>query len=447
MRNRAIFPAFFAIFSIACGAAPPPAPVGVSTAGMPASADVDPKSIVSLQIVESIPLETTLDHADDVVATDAAWLDMISHAKKSISLEMFYASSTSGDKLQPIIEAIAEAARRQVDVRLLFDSSFYEKNKDTEMALAMIPRVHVRLIDIHAKTTGVMHAKYFVVDDADTYVGSANFDGRALDHIQEIGVRVRNQDVARVIDQVFRADWRQAEDLDPHRGPTRSREGGPVEGFTTYAPKPLAFPLPPLPITISFGGESERVAPVVSPRRLMPEGYAVIDELPRLLDAIDHAKSSVDVQLLTYAVSTDDVTHKFTDLDDALKRAAARGVHVRLLVSDWNLDDDKIESLRELVRASKVDVAIFTIPAFSQGFIPYARVSHAKFMVVDGQVAWVGSSNWEESYFTRTRNVGVLVEGRKFAGKLDTIFEGDWGSKYSKEFDVNATYTPRKRDQ
>ncbi|MGH7329104.1 MAG: phospholipase D-like domain-containing protein, partial [Polyangiaceae bacterium] len=261
------------------------------------------------------------------------------------------------------------------------------------------------------------------------------------------GVRVRNPDVAHVIDQVFRNDWREAEDLDPHRGVANSRERGAVEGFTRFGPKPLALPLPTLPIPIKLADESEKVTPVISPRRLMPEGYAVLDELPRLLDAIDHAKSSVDVQLLTYAVSGEDVTHKFTDLDDALKRAAARGVHVRMLVSDWNLDNDKIESLRELVRGSKVEIEIFTIPPFSQGFIPYARVSHAKYMVVDGQVSWVGSSNWEESYFTSTRNVGLLVEGKKFAGKLDTIFETDWASKYAKAFDVNGTYTPRKRDQ
>src|SRR5690348_13610650 len=128
MRIRAIFPAFFAIFLMAaCGSAPTPTPVGVSTAGMPAAADADPKNALPLQIVESIPLETTLEHADDVAMTDAAWLDMIAHAKKSLSLEMFYASSTSGDKLQPVIEAIGEAARRNVDVRLLFDSKFYEK--------------------------------------------------------------------------------------------------------------------------------------------------------------------------------------------------------------------------------------------------------------------------------------------------------------------------------
>lgn len=446
IRNRAVFAAFSCAFVIACGSAPPPTPVGVSNAALaaPTIQEIPSSGAASLQLVESVPLETKLAH-DDVVRTDVAWLDMIEHAKRSLSLEIFYASSSSGDKLAPILEAIGAAARRKVDVRLLFDTKFYEKNKDTENALAAMPGVKVRLIDVHAKTNGVMHAKYFIVDDEDAYVGSANFDGRALDHIQEIGVRVKSKDVARVLDQVFRTDWREADDLDPKRGAPAIPTPSPMPAGTSYAQKPLALPLPPLPIAIMHGGEREEVMPVVSPRKLMPEGYATLDELPRIETAIDQAKTSIDVQLLTYTVNTDDITHKFNTLDDALRRAAARGVTVRLLVSDWNLDDDKIETLRELVRSSKVQVQIFTIPDFSQGFIPYARVSHAKFMVVDGHSAWVGSSNWEESYFTRTRNVGLVIEGKKFAGELDTVFEGDWASEYAKPFDVNKTYATRKR--
>ncbi len=452
MRNRAISTIFcgLSFFLAACGAKPAESPVGVSNAAFPtpSGAQNDGPVGASIELVESAPLETTLDHPE-IPNTDVVWLDMISHAKKSISLSIFYAASSSGDKVAPIIKAIGEAAMRRVDVRLLFDATFYEKNKDVENALAALPNVHVRLIDIKAKTNGVMHAKYFIVDDEDTYIGSANFDGRALDHIQEIGVRVKSKGIASVLDQVFRTDWRDAEDLDPKtQRPTATASASdarlaPGEGF---APKPLALPLPKLPVTIPHDGESEAVSLVVSPRKLLPEGYASLDELPKLEAAIDGAKTNVDIQVLTYNVNTDDITHKFTALDDAIRRAAARGVTVRLLVSDWNLDDDKIESLRELVRTSKVQVEVLTIPPYSQGFIPYARVSHAKYMVVDGTTSWVGSSNWEGSYFTRTRNVGLMIEGRSFARELDTVFEGDWSSKYAKVFDANATYATRKRN-
>jgi phosphatidylserine/phosphatidylglycerophosphate/cardiolipin synthase-like enzyme len=446
MRNTLVLSIIFAITG--CASTPPPTARAVSTTAT-STPSKSANETSSIEIVESAPLETTLDHPD-VPNTDQVWLDMMTHAQHSVSLAIFYASTQPGDHLEPVIQAIEAAAARHVDVRLLFDSSFYEKNRDVPDRLAKIPNVQVRLIDIKSRTKGVLHAKYFIVDDNDTYVGSANFDGRALDHIQEIGVRVHDRDIARTLDQVFRYDWREAEQLDPklpikQAGSNDVDVGAPMP--ESFAKRPLALPLPDLPATISHSGEATKVTPLISPRRLMPEGYAQLDELPRLVAAIESAKSNLDIQLLTYSIDTDDITHKFLALDDALRRADAHGVSVRMLVSDWNLDDNKIESLREIARSSKIKIDILTIPPFSKGFIPYARVSHAKYMIVDGRESWVGSSNWEESYFTRTRNVGLMIDGKKFSAELETIFESGWTSAYAKPFDANATYTPRKRTE
>ena len=440
----------FALFSLlsACGAAPQNTPQTVSTTATTSPKLQAPVKSSSIEIVESAPLETSLDHPD-VPNTDQVWLDMMTHAQRSVSLAIFYASSSPGDRLEPIVQAIEAAAARHVDVRLLFDASFYGKNQTIPDRLAKNPNIKVRLIDIKSKTGGVLHAKYFIVDDNDSYIGSANFDGRALEHIQEIGVRVHDREIARTLDQVFRYDWREAEPLDPNKPPTAATSAlqATLSNNAPYVTKPLALPLPPFPISIAYNGDVTMLTPLISPRRLMPEGYAPLDELPHLVSAIDSAKTSIDVQLLTYTIETDDIAHKFLTLDDALRRAAARGVTVRLLVSDWNLDDNKIESLRELVRNSKVKIDVLTIPPFSKGFIPYARVSHAKYMVVDGRACWVGSSNWEESYFTRTRNIGLMIDGEKFAGALENIFTSGWSSAYAKPFDANATYTPRKRSE
>jgi phosphatidylserine/phosphatidylglycerophosphate/cardiolipin synthase-like enzyme len=444
-RNTLVFSGILSLTG--CAANAPPAAQNANLTSITTPKSTNEKS--TIEIVESAPLETTLDHAD-VPNTDQVWLDMIAHAQRSISLAIFYASTQPGDRLEPIVKAIEAAAARNVDVRLVFDASFYEKNKDVPNRLAANPSIKVRLIDIKSRTNGVLHAKYFIVDDVDTYVGSANFDGRALEHIQEIGVRVKDRDIARTLDQVFRYDWRDSQTLDP-KSPLKQAVSANVTvdqpAPQSYAKQPLALPLPNLPVTISHAGEETQVTPLVSPRRLMPEGYASLDELPHLVRAIDGAKTSIDLQLLTYSINTDDIAHKFLTLDDALRRADARGVTVRMLVSDWNLDDNKIESLRELARSSKIKIDILTIPPFSSGFIPYARVSHAKYMVVDAKESWVGSSNWEESYFTRTRNIGLMIDGSKFAGELETIFTSGWTSAYAKPFDVNATYTPRKRSE
>ena len=74
---------------------------------------------------------------------------------------------------------------------------------------------------------------------------------------------------------------------------------------------------------------------------------------------------------------------------------------------------------------------VLTVPPASTGDIPFARVSHAKFFIVDGAKAWIGTSNWEGDYFLKTRNVAIVVENGGLPARLDRIFEDDWSSSYS----------------
>jgi phosphatidylserine/phosphatidylglycerophosphate/cardiolipin synthase-like enzyme len=136
----------------------------------------------------------------------------------------------------------------------------------------------------------------------------------------------------------------------------------------------------------------------------------------------------------------------FTDLDDALRRAASRGVEVRLLISDWSKSRGAIEPLQALARVPRVEVKLVTIPRASRGFIPFARVVHAKYMVVDSAAAWLGSSNWEGDYFTRTRNVGLIVRGAEIAERLDRVFQDGWSAPYATPIDPDATYEAPRID-
>jgi phosphatidylserine/phosphatidylglycerophosphate/cardiolipin synthase-like enzyme len=74
--------------------------------------------------------------------------------------------------------------------------------------------------------------------------------------------------------------------------------------------------------------------------------------------------------------------------------------------------------------------------------VPFARVAHAKYLVVDGARAWVGTSNWEGDYFTKSRNVGIVVEGEAFAAQLDRVFEGGFSGPYAEVVDPEKTYVP-----
>src|SRR5690606_17262512 len=118
-------------------------------------------------------------------------------------------------------------------------------------------------------------------------------------------------------------------------------------------------------------------------------------DLPRLVALLDGATRAIDLQLLSYSTTSRDGS-AFSTLDDALRRAAARGVRVRLLVSEWGAKPESAarRSVESLSEVAPVEVRVLAIPPWSGGEIPFARVAHAKYLVVDGRRAWVGTSNW-----------------------------------------------------
>jgi phosphatidylserine/phosphatidylglycerophosphate/cardiolipin synthase-like enzyme len=273
----------------------------------------------------------------------------------------------------------------------------------------------VRIIDFGARGGGILHAKYFVVDGVESFVGSQNFDWRALAHIFEIGVRVRSAPFAGELSDVFETDWALA-------------AGGPAEARVHAHPR-----------AAGHARTGESFALFVDPKGWLPDESAW--DLPRLVALVDGATRSVDLQVLTYKTK-DRAGDPFPTLDLALRRAAARGVLVRVLASSWSEKGDARAALEALARVPNVKVEILTVPPFSGGEIPFARVAHAKYMVVDRAAAWIGTSNWEGDYFTRSRNLAVVVEGGPLPGKAERVFEDGWSSAYVAALSGRADAAP-----
>lgn len=374
-----------------------------------------PAAPPELVLVESSPVEAGMDHADIPDAWEV-WLDMVKGATRSVDLAEFYLSNAPGSRLEPILQALEAAADRGVAVRVLAEEKFAKTYPETLERLAKRPGITVRRMDTAASMGGVLHAKYFVVDGREAYLGSQNFDWRSLEHIQELGLRLRVPGVVRALEDTFALDWALA-------------GGEPV-------PPPDASVVGPFPARVE-GGEV-KVTPALSPTGYLPDPATW--DLPQLVRLIDGARRSVRVQVLTYKTKGRDGS-VFTDLEDALKRAAARGVTVELLVADWSQRKGTIEGLQALQAPPGLNVKLFTVPPWSGGFVPFARVVHAKYLVVDGERAWVGTSNWEKDYFTQSRNVGVIVEGAAFAERLERFFADNWTSPRAALVDPGATYT------
>lgn len=379
----------------------------------------------SLTLVETAPEETTLQHADLPDAWQV-WPELIATAQGRLDIGEFYVSDEPGQRLEPVLAAIRKAAKRGVQVRILADKGFHDRTYPEPLdSLAKVKNVEVRLYDLEALVGGVQHAKYFIVDGREAYFGSQNFDWRSLTHVQELGVRTDQPAIVRALGDVFEADWALA--------------GG------TPVVQALAIPEPPygFPVEVAFGDAQVQATFVASPNGLLPA--AGTWDLPALVELIDSAHQRVRVQLLTYA-TTDPEGRYFDELEDALRRAAARKVEVELLMADWAKRKWMIEGLQSLECLPNVTVKLVTIPEHSSGYIPFARVVHAKYLVVDGERAWVGTSNWGYDYFRESRNVGLVVEGAPFAARLDAFFQDLWDSPYAVEVDPSAHYEPPKRN-
>ena len=366
----------------------------------------------AVELVETAPVETTLDHADIPEAADV-WQKMIAGANKTIDLAEFYVAAAPASRLTPILDGLVAAATRGVRVRLLVDDGFAKHEGAALAALAATGKLEIRRLDLHARTGGILHAKYFLVDRAEAYLGSQNLDWRSLTHIQELGVRVRVPAVVATLADLFETDWT----LAGAAADTPAR-------MHTHAPDPY-------PLTVGEGKERMELTAVASPAGLLPDPR--LWELPRLVALIDGAKKSVRVQLLTYRAD-------FAELDAALRRAAARGVEVQLLVADWCKRKGVVEGLQRLALVPHVAVGFLDIPPAKSGFIPFARVAHAKYLVVDGERAWIGTSNWERDYFYKSRNVGIIMGGGILPQRLDRFFAGNWASTYNERVDANAHY-------
>src|SRR5438309_383042 len=158
------------------------------------------------EIVESIPIETVLDNPD-VRNTQEVWLEMINGARSSLDIEEFYISNKPGEPLDDILRALSRAADRGVSERIIVDSRMYKTYPETADLLGKQKNTAVRVIDFGKLAGGVQHSKYFTVDGREVFLGSQNFDWRALKHIHELGVRIRNAEIVRVYGDIFDLDW------------------------------------------------------------------------------------------------------------------------------------------------------------------------------------------------------------------------------------------------
>ena len=389
-----------------------------------------------IELVESVPVETNLGNPELRQARDV-WPEMIRTAKHRIDFEQFYATSWPGEPLESVMAAIDSAAHRGVKIRFLCDHGMNATDPALIARLAALPGCEVRRIDMSRMAGGVQHAKFFIVDDVATFVGSQNFDWRSLSHIHELGVRVNDARLADIFGDVFRYDWQAA---DTTTWVERSVQFPNGRTETRRFPKPIAARTLDVPLRIvEAPGDTVRLWPGYSPKGWIPDSTRW--DMADAVRLIERAQREVVVQLLTYAPAEFGQTD--STLDQAMRAAAARGVQVKLLISDWEQSSRGMAWLQRLARVPNIEARLSTVQAWSGGYIPYARVEHCKYAVSDRDAVWIGTSNWGAGYFYGTRGLALTLENARLASQARTIFEASWTAPGAVAVNPDTTY-PQK---
>lgn len=325
-------------------------------------------------------------------------LEAIATAKREVLLEMYWISAdTCGLRF---LDALVSAARRGIDVRVVYDS--IGSIGITTAFWAPLRRAGGQAAEFHAifpirnaVTTGALerrdHRKLLVVDGEVGVTGGINLSRQWLP-VEEGGEGWRDDMIAvrgpgaQELRTLFYDTWRRTTREPPPadaRALAKKRKGR-VWVLTNTPPRLFG----PVRATIS------------SKRRSIRREY---------LWRIEGASKSIEIAN-SYFVPNRSVR-------GALFRAAARGVKVRVLVperGDVPIVQFAVEALFD--RLIKNGVEIFALPG---------GVMHAKTAIIDDQFATIGSYNLDERSWTKNMELNLAVEDEAFAKHVRGWFDQD----------------------
>jgi len=130
------------------------------------------------------------------------------------------------------------------------------------------------------------------------------------------------------------------------------------------------------------------------------------DSEGQVIELIRTAQKTIDIEIYTF--TSEDIIRE-------LGEAEKRGVSVRIIVEP-RTEDTRKDKVVDLLLALGVDVKWASLQY---------KLTHSKFIIVDGKKALVGSINLSESALNKNREAAVVVEGETVK-ELATIFEQDW---------------------
>ena len=134
---------------------------------------------------------------------------------------------------------------------------------------------------------------------------------------------------------------------------------------------------------------------------------------------------------------------KHVEINEALKKAAAKGVEVKMVLSSvssfGNPKDSQEENYTTLftdLEKAKIQLKFFNASNNVGGHKGYL---HAKAMIVDDKIAWMGSVNGSGSAVDENREYGIVFHDEHQIAKLKFFIENDFNSPQSETWQQSLT--------
>jgi phosphatidylserine/phosphatidylglycerophosphate/cardiolipin synthase-like enzyme len=300
-----------------------------------------------------------------------------------------------------VADALIAAQRRGATVRVLLEGEPVGSRSATEartLDRLTDAGVSVRVLTGSRARYRYHHAKYVVADDR-AVVLTENWKpaGTGGNSSRGWGVVTAQPRVVDGLNRTFHADagWQDSKRWQEYRKGRQFERGEPATG--TY------------PIHYSAKSVSvQRTDLLVTPDNAERELVGTIDDANDSIDVIQPTVGDWDSPLLR-----------------ALRRAASRGVEVRLLLSDaWYVREENEQTAQGFREwADRNDAPLTATVADPDD--RYEKI-HAKGAVIDDERVVVGSLNWNEQAATENREVVLVLHGSDAADYFGAVFDADW---------------------
>jgi phosphatidylserine/phosphatidylglycerophosphate/cardiolipin synthase-like enzyme len=273
-----------------------------------------------------------------------------------------------------VAEKLAERSRQGIDVQLVVEEQWWNNPKNTAARLVLQKSKAKVILD--TKKSGLMHNKFYIVDDRRVWTGSTNMTETCLLYNPNSNLWIDSPELA--------ANY--AVEFDRERQGYFGKRGAPK---TT---------LPHAEVRVG----SARIQSFFTPW---------MDPTPTIVERIEGAKKSVEVMCFVFSSQ---------DIGEALIRAHQRGVKVRVLLDNLFSGPGSTARWRYVPfkELRKVGVAV--------KFDDEDSKFHHKVVIVDGKTVMVGSFNLSVSAVEDNNENLLIVDSPEVAHQYQQEFERWW---------------------